>query len=298
MCLDYEWIDTVDVRIFGAARDEVTDASGATHVADESSVFLETDGGVVAHAEIDPEALDHRALVGISPRQGFRRRVRNLRDDDGGTLALLLDDLPAALVVAGYVLARQRLAGPAAPATPPSDDGPRYEVKVDRCAGWRADGTMIQAIHANLPLPFMPTPPVPRLADDCADWPGTAVPAPGLRRSRRIDVRPDGSVWQIDAWFRDTYIDESGECSAVHEYTVEAAVDATDRTIVEIEAIPHALPWHECPAAAAGVRKLVGEPVENVRGSVPELLRGIECCTHLNNELRALADVAHLMDAM
>jgi hypothetical protein len=103
MHLDYDWIDVVDVRVTGAARDEVTDATGATAVVDESSVRFETEGGLITTAEVAPRELDAAALVGSPLRVGFRRRMRELHEPGGRTLGLLLDDVPGAMIAAGYV---------------------------------------------------------------------------------------------------------------------------------------------------------------------------------------------------
>ena len=105
MCLDYRWLDFVDVHVSGSARDEVTDADGTTKVFEESSLRLTTSSGAVADAEIDPPAFDATALLGLSLRSGFRRALRTTFEPDGGPLGLLLDDAPGGLIAAGYVYA-------------------------------------------------------------------------------------------------------------------------------------------------------------------------------------------------
>jgi hypothetical protein len=303
MHLDYDWIDVVDVRVSGAARDEVTDAAGATVVVDESAARFETAGGMITTAEVAPSELDTTALVGQPLRMGFRRRVRELHEPGGRTLGLLLDDVSGAMIAAGYVHAMGGLldrdarpsANRAVGDTSPREPSPRVpsgvqSTQADLCSGWRSDGTMMVSIRAGERMPFLPVPPVPVRPEGC-DWPAAGIPRPGLRRLRRIDVSPVGDEWQIDAWFRDTYCDAAGNTGSLHEYTVEMRVDAQDRTLLEVRATPHALPWHECPAAADAVGKLVGQPIEGLRSSVPQTLQGLESCTHLTNELRELADV-------
>ena len=39
---------------------------------------------------------------------------------------------------------------------------------------------------------------------------------------------------------------------------MHAVADAADHTLLEVSAVPHALPWNECPAAGEMVGKLVG----------------------------------------
>jgi hypothetical protein len=301
MHLDYDWVDAVDVRVRGAARDEVTDAGEVTSVVHEASLEVETAQGVIANFVTTP-AFDARQLVGQSLRQGFRSRVRALYDAGGAPLGLLLDDLPGAMIAAGYVLAMERSVGPGTAqgslATNDGDEVPRGFHQADLCSGWRSDGTMMIAVRAGNFLPFEPLTAVPVHPEGDDGWPEDDIPAPGLRRHRRIDVVADRDVWHVDAWFRDTYRGTDGVCAALHEYTVEMDVDAATRTVRDIRALPHALPWTECPAAAHAVVKLVGQPIAGLRSSVPRTLQGIESCTHLTNELRELADLPFLVDAL
>ena len=297
MFLDYDWVDAVDVRVHGEARDEFTRADGTTTIDHEASLDVETRDALIASLTIVPEEFDVAPLIGQLLRQGFRSRVRPLYDvGKGGPLGLLLDDLPGAFIAAGYVLAMGRKIGPG-PGMNDTDEMPRGFHQADLCSGWRSDGTMMIAIKAGQFLPFEPLAPVPERPSG-VEWPARAIPVPGLRRHRRIDVVPRDDVWRVDAWFRDTYRSEESECGALHEYTVHMTVDAADATIREISAVPHALPWAECPAAADAVVQLVGSPIEGLRSSVPKTLRGIESCTHLTNELRELADVPFLVDAL
>jgi hypothetical protein len=294
MFLDYDWIDAVDVRVHGEARDELTRRDGSTTIAHEASLDVETREGNIASLTVAPEEFDVTPLIGQPLRQGFRSRVRPLHESGGRPLGLLLDDLPGAFIAAGYVLA---MGGQIGRATSDADEMPRGFHQADLCSGWRSDGTMMVAVKAGEFLPFLPLAPVPERPRD-VEWPALSIPAPGLRRHRRIDVAPQDDAWIIDAWFRDTYRSDDGECGALHEYTVHMTVDAGDAKICEIRAVPHALPWPECPAAADAVVKLVGTPLEGFRSSVPKTLRGIESCTHLTNELRELADVPFLVDAL
>ena len=297
MFLDYDWVDAVDVRVHGEARDEFTRADGTTTIDHEASLDVETRDALIASLTIVPEEFDVAPLIGQLLRQGFRSRVRPLYDvGKGGPLGLLLDDLPGAFIAAGYVLAMGRKIGPG-PGMNDTDEMPRGFHQADLCSGWRSDGTMMIAIKAGQFLPFEPLAPVPERPSG-VEWPARAIPVPGLRRHRRIDVVPRDDVWRVDAWFRDTYRSEESACGALHEYTVHMTVDAADATIREISAVPHALPWAECPAAADAVVQLVGSPIEGLRSSVPKTLRGIESCTHLTNELRELADVPFLVDAL
>jgi hypothetical protein len=305
MYLDYNWIDLVDVRVHGESRDEVTDTEGVVRV-DSSAVFdVETSGGLIASLTCDPLELDADVLVGQPLRQGFRARVREQHDGGGRPLGLLLDDVSGGLIAAGYVHAIDGLYASARPSGTSQgtsiierDETPRGFQQADLCSGWRADGTMMVAIRAGEPLPFKATASVAEVPEGAA-WPERAIPVPGLRRYRRMDVVPgttdDGdAAWLVDAWFRDTHRNTRAECGALHEYTVHLVAHAADHEIVDVRAIPHALPWDECPFAGEMVGKLAGLRLDDLRSQVTKVLRGIESCTHLTNELRELADVPYL----
>jgi hypothetical protein len=294
MHLDYDWIDAVDVRVTGAARDEVKSSDRRVAVVDETAIEVETDGGTIARFDTDGTAFDASVFVGHPLRQGFRRRAREVYVDDGGTFGLLLDDISGAMVAAGYVHAMgwdEEPSPGAAPTGPPPGSKERQLLQADLCSGWRSDGAMMTMLRAGQPMQFNPVAPVASLPDGADGWPTRPIPTPGLRRHRRIDVAPVGEQWRVDAWFRDTYRNPAGEHGALHEYTVDMVVDARDHTVVDVRATPHALPWDECPAAADAVHHLLGMPVDDLRATVQKTIVGIECCTHLNNELRELADL-------
>lgn len=301
MHLDYDWTDAVDVTVRGAARDEITRDDGSVELVDVTSLVVATEGGLITQFDTEGADLDPDAFVGHPLRQGFRRRVREVHRADGGTLGLLLDDVSGAMVAAGYVLAMEwGDDGPPAPdhdprgarvgAAPP-DAAERQLSQVDLCSGWRGDGTMMSMLRAGEPMRFNPVAPVPALPEGADGWPSRAVPVPGLRRHRRIDVLPGDDAWRVDAWFRDTYCNPDGALGSLHEYTVDLVVAPRDHTVVDVRATPHVLPWDECPAAADAVGHLVGMRVDEFRATVQRTLVGIECCTHLNNELRELADL-------
>jgi hypothetical protein len=306
MYLDYDWVDLTDVRVHGAVRDEVTDLDGGVTIASSAVLDIVTSGGLVSELVSEPDELDMGRLVGQPLRMGFRARVRDQYDGGGAPLGLLLDDVPGALIAAGYVHAIEGSYGAARAAGPnPSkgasrierDETPKGFHQADLCSGWRSDSTMMVAIRAGEPLPFRPTAPVGERPGG-ANWPARPIPLPGLRRYRRMDVVADAldgeDVWRVDAWFRDTHRARSGACGALHEYTVHLVARASDHEVLEVRAIPHALPWDECPAAGDMVDKLSGTRLDDLRGAVPKVLRGIESCTHLTNELRELADVPYL----
>jgi hypothetical protein len=56
------------------------------------------------------------------------------------------------------------------------------------------------------------------------------------------------------------------------------------------------LPYVECPGAASNVDRLVGVALGDLRAEVLNLLKGIDCCTHLNDALRSLAEAPILVE--
>jgi Protein of unknown function (DUF2889) len=80
----------------------------------------------------------------------------------------------------------------------------------------------------------------------------------------------------------------------VHEYHLEAAADAATMTIAALNATPRVLPYAECPAAASYAGGIVGQRLADLRMTVLTTLTGTHSCTHLNDMLRALAEVPQL----
>jgi hypothetical protein len=281
----------------GGARDLATSVEGVGCVLAEATVTAGVDpmGSLVTLAVEgavgtgDPAALLARSVAG-----GFRDAVHKAFPDDvraGSPLALLLDDLPVASLISGYA----RLYQGEVPA-----DAARTNMKSDICSGWRAEGTMMVAVRAGHGVPVTVGPVAPAIADETADdalgWHAIdALPAGAMRRRRLVDVLDEGDTWAVTALFRDTHVDPAGVETILHEYALVATVDAASRAFTSCRAVPRVLPWVECPVAAASADRLAGERVAGVREFVRSSLRGTSTCTHLNDLLRSLADVATLV---
>ena len=142
---------------------------------------------------------------------------------------------------------------------------------------------------------------VPSLVNDADPhgWHELAdLPSVSSRRARRIDVWRDGDVIEIDSAFQDTAGDPNGQRAAVHEYGLQATVDAATLTLQRVHADPRVLPFMECPTAAATAQSVVGTPVVELRSTVLERLARTNGCTHLNDALRALAEVPLLLQEL
>ena len=221
--------------------------------------------------------------------RGFRGAVDDVIPDEAEAqtpLYLLVDDLPVAALIAGYADMYVR----------PPMYVPSGVSKADICAGWVHDGTMLEITGRTgyIPLPEGPDAPALERDDDPLAWHVLpALPDGAMRRRRLIDVHQvDDARFEVRAMFRDTHARDGGQ-RILHEYSLEATVDGD--TFTRCVAGPRVLPWPECPGAAASAGELVGRTVPDVRAYVRANLRGISTCTHLNDLLCSLADVAPLI---
>jgi hypothetical protein len=117
---------------------------------------------------------------------------------------------------------------------------------------------------------------------------------------RRLDTGPSPSepdTWWFDVHFRDSHVDVDGAETAVHEYVVDGTVDPAARTVASLSADARVLPWQECPQAVGSAQRVVGRTLGDLRATVLHELVGTSTCTHLNDLLRTLADLDHLIDA-
>ncbi len=81
----------------------------------------------------------------------------------------------------------------------------------------------------------------------------------------------------------------------MHEYTVEGAVDPSARTITSVTATVRVLPWQECPGAIGSAARIQGMTLSELRNRVRGEFVGPSTCTHLNDTLRAIADLDALL---
>jgi hypothetical protein len=285
-------------RLDGRARDLLSPAEGEPVVVDEGSFSADIGPDrTIAEITVEPHRDGAESLVGARSGGGFRAALDESLPGEGqaGTpLYLILDDIAGSSLIAGFAwLRRDRLRGALAVVT---DQG-AYRSMEGTCAGFRA-GSSADDLDVRFRQNVAPTPP---LADPSDAWSWHAldlVPPVAMRRSRRIDVWRTKDGFAVDAMFRDSTWEPDGTEVVVHEYRIDAAVDATTGELRSISAEPRVLPYPECPAAAPNVAWLVGEPVRALRSSVLARLRGDDCCTHLNDALRALAEVPVLMGVL
>lgn len=277
-------------RFAGLSRDLRTRGASAEVVDDAAIEALSSPGRALLSLVTTPQRAAAQDLVGRGLMRGFRDAVRTvLPDDVEGTtaLALLLDELPVAALIAGY---GQLYNGEIEVGR---DGGPGP----DTCSGWRADGVMMTSVLAGDGVPVTVGPRVPdaSLEPDPLAWHHTPpLPANSMRRRRLVDVA-DTDPYRVTAWFRDSHVNSHGTETVLHEYTVRATVDRDSLVLTTCDAVPQVLPWVECPVAAASAWSLVGTPIGEVRRAVRSTFHGTHTCTHLNDLLRSVGDVPALI---
>jgi hypothetical protein len=293
--------DDGSLGLVGGARDLLTTARGVSEILGAARVrAVVGKGRVLDELEVLPDA-DTSGLVGLPVSGGFRAAVDQAVPehwDRHSPLYLLLDDLPVAALISGY--ATLYLRGSEKRAVDRESFG-RSAPKADICAGWRSDGIMMTTIasEGGPPTPVGPVAPRLERSDDPLAWHEIpALPVGAMRRRRLIDVAAEGSGLQVSAMFRDTHVDQAGDETVLHEYELEVEVESETMLVRRCVATARTLPWPECPAAAASARRLEGHAVEELRTLIRADFRGTSTCTHLNDLLRSLTDVAVLARAL
>lgn len=288
------------LAVGGRARDLATDHLGTPTVLASALTSLTVTDGVVTALSTYPRRPALTAMVGRQALVGWRTGLwRTIRDDveHGSDLHQLLDDLPGGYVISGFTRGRARAARAA------SDPLPSPGRRLDVCAGWAADSRAARILETTGGAPRAVTPKAVPIdhADDPRGWhTWPALPPWGISRRRRVDAWRDemtGQV-QLDALFRDSFVDDAGHERVLHEYALAGHLgDAPAYPVVALAVTPHVLPHTECPRAAASVQEVVGMPCADLRDRVSATLFGPGSCTHLNDVVRFIADVPALVQA-
>jgi hypothetical protein len=288
-----------DMHIDAAARDLVTTAAGTAEVGACATLDVVVDPARQLRAlSVTPERSDLDALVGVRGGSGFRRQLQALMAEEmaAGTLSyFLLDDMPGITLVGPFAWRLwPEMAGFYADR---KHHGPGYDM-TGICAGFRPDGLPIARMnrgedprHNLVPALDLDEPGDSLAWHEIAEPPGDSAM---LRRRRRIDV-VDGPELVVDSVFRDSMWSPEGVETVVHEYGLHARVDRDSLRLTAITADPRVLPFQTCPSAASNVDLLLGESMATLRHRVLELVVSTDGCTHLNDALRALAEVPVLV---
>ena len=271
----------------------------------EIRIEVEQPAAVIARIECRPTGDQGvAALVGRRIGGGFRDAAVAATPDHSGAASLrylLLDDLPGANLVSGFALQHaDTVAGTERMSEGARAYPDRILAQADICAGWGDDAVMLTTFRETgvLMTPLGPAAPALDDPDDRSAWHDMAVlPPHGMRRRRRIDVGPtaaDGTS-AFETHFRDSHVDADGVETVVHEYVVRGRVEDARGSVVEVESEARVLPWFECPGALASAHRIVGVPLAELRRTIRTEFTGLSTCTHLNDTLRSLADLAPLV---
>jgi hypothetical protein len=295
--MDFTWPDgpAGDTVLDGRGRDLRTNGDGTATVLAEASLGMVTDPRrIIKEIGATPELPELPSLAGEPAMPGYRRRLAGTTAAAavGGTpLYQLLDDIPGATLVSGAAWQRWY-------------DIDRYleikadvrqRVMTDVCTGYQHGSSALQPDGTlRWSQDRQPAVDIDAVDDDLA-WHRHARPGGvTMRRARRIDVWVAGPVIHMDAFFQDSSSLPAGGRQSIHEYTLTAQADLETGTVRAVTPVPRVLPYDECPLAVRNVAALAGLPLSELRGAVLERLRGPLGCTHLNDMLRALADVPDL----
>jgi Protein of unknown function (DUF2889) len=234
-------------------------------------------------------------LVGVRAGGASRVALGGIMGDVRGTpLFQLLDDFAGASLVAGWIWSQWTDDWMAQARRQSADD--RKDRMLNICTGFAegasslaADGSPEQIEQSSAEVGPLENP------DDAVGWHAmTFQQGPQKRRARRIDLWRDEGLIKIDAAFQDSGSNPNGGRTAIHEYRVHAEVDPASDELVTLQVLPLILPFRECPGAAIKATRMIGHKVSSFRNDVLETLPSTLGCTHLNDVLRALADVPAL----
>lgn len=298
--------DEFPMHLSGRARDLLTPSEGAPEVLRVDQIEMEIEGQRVASLAVEPRRDGVDELIGVSSSRRFRSLVEAALPDDttsGTPLYFMLDDVPMLSRIGGVAWSQHR-----PPAQPQNEEASAQLTAVRErirlgpavCSGLRPGGYNALSFERDIAWPHHF-----RIAGDLTNtgdpwaWHEIDEPPPVcFRRRRRLDIWRAGALIELEAHYRDSVWGDKHTELALHEYSLRAAIDPGTKTLSAVTVTPHVLPFPECPAAAAHASDLGGMSVDAFRRSVDERLRGIDCCTHLNDMLRGLAEAPALAEGL
>jgi len=279
--------------LVGRARDLLTDRTGRARIVDAAELHTHVDrNGRIETLRCLPDRPECAALQGVPVRAAFRAALERALPGQCAAqspLHALLDELPVAVMITGYALARDARTSAALRRS-------AVAIPVDVCAGWRSGGE-IATRNAGAALPVVPlgvAAPTLLRADDPLAWHELATLPPGaMRRHRRLDLVA-GPPLRADAMLRDVFVEPDGSETIVHEYRVEVDLEPGDLRVSALRATPGVLPSHDCRLSIGSAGQIPRSPIAGLRRHVSAQLKGPSTCTHLNDVFRSLSDAATL----
>ncbi len=288
------------MRLVGRGRDLLTPADGDPRPVALDHVTMEIDRQTITSVESRRQHRGVQALLGSSTARGARAALgAALGGETASLLRFILDDVPIVTRVGGIAWSQHER--PASTGGEGSQESSAVRERIRHgptiCSGLRAGGYKDISFDRGIVWPHHF-----RLAGELMEprdpWAWHEIdPAPSIcfRCRRRMDVSSDGSgMFQVDAHYRDSVWGNKNTELALHEYSMRAAVVAATGTLHSISVEPRVLPFPECPTVSKHASILEGSLVIDFSTSVGRRLRGLECCTHLNDMLRGLVEVPGL----
>jgi hypothetical protein len=291
-----------ELHLEGRARDLLTPERGEPEVIGTADLHAVTGPQRdIVRIDAHPAVSDVQRLVGCRAGGNLRSAIAEelgAEVEAGTPLHLLLDDLAGATLISGFAFYRWADEIPAIGERIRS--GASTRVMRDICSGFRdgssaltPEGTISGISHNTAHPGPLADPADPLGWHELADHPRIA-----MRRARRIDVWAEDGDIGIDAMFRDSCWDPDGRESVVHEYQMLGRADRATGTLRAVTAVPRVLPYAECPGAAPHASRMAGTDLRAMRAEVLQRLRTTDCCTHLNDGLRSLAEVPVLVASL
>lgn len=289
------------MRFDGRARDIYTPVDGMSFstLAEDAYVATIKPDRTIAAIQTTPERANIGKLVGQRGGGHLREILKEALPDEinhATPLYLILDDISGASLISAWAWMHW---------TP--DWMEQFKDKRDEhikrmegvCIGFRPGSQALDVVRFDHPQQGEPAPsPGLRNPEDPDGWhPLTNQDKVGMRRARCIDLWQD-DVIHIHSAFQDSASAPSGVRQVLHEYRLTASADPHTLELLSLEAEPRVLPFPECTAAPANLRRLLGTPLGQLRNQVLTSLPGSAGCTHLNDAVRALAEVPALLDKL
>ena len=238
------------LNLVGRARDLLTPLVGEPVVIGEAEMLVAIGAERTIEAiETVPTRPGVEALVGTRGGSYLRGAIEKALPGEreaATPLHLLLDDVAGTSLIAGFAWSRWQPEIRSNMRRLPPEFGMRKGRII--CSGLRPGGWAQTAreraedqAHATRFAGDISSPGDPLAWHELPERPEVC-----MRRHRRVDVRQEGDSLFVDAFFRDSCWEPDGTEMALHEYTVEAEVDAD---LADVDR-------RECPTARVAVPRV------------------------------------------
>lgn len=305
--LDVAWPEGAAGRrlLIGRSRDLLTAADGSTRVIEQAQMEAELafDRTITAISAV-PHPARLGELVGEKGGGHLRLVLRETLPElvaSGSPLYLLLDDISGTSLVSNWAWSQwDQSWHEKVEQFVPAEQLSKLRDRAGVCWGLKPGSSGLEFERSPLNTPnaeggSLRNPIDPEGWHEFPELAGVS-----MRRARRIECwlepAPGGrQVLRIEAAFQDSAPRPEGGRAALHEYVIRASADPASLELLTLEPEPRVLPFGECPGAIRNALGLVGQPLPRIREAVLEHLRAERGCTHLNDALRSMGEVPHLL---